>query len=91
MPQTVPAPSDPAERLAVRIVKLANTPGDGDIGPVIAETKRRRGTKPTDAAIKVAIEKGWLRPEGPSYSVTPAGVELGVSRAGKRTRRVMPF
>jgi hypothetical protein len=91
MPQTTPAPLPPAERTAARICRRANAKGITDAGPAIAELTRRVGGDKADAAIKMAIERGWLRREADAYVVSPTGAELGAARSGKKARRVMPF
>jgi len=91
MPQTIPAPAPPAERLAARICRSTNAKGSTDAGPVIAELARRADIGAIGAALSIAQERGWLRRNGDDYIVTPAGAELGRPRWGKRPRRVMPF
>lgn len=91
MRQTNPAPIPPAERLAARICKSTNAKGGTDAGPAIAEARRRANAAEVEAAIGVAVERGWLRRDGATYTIMPGGAELGGSRSGKRTRRVLPF
>lgn len=91
MPKNISAPVPPIERLAARMIKLANAQGTRDIGRAVALLKRRAGIVAIDAAVNLAIEKGWLRRDGGSHTVTRIGVELGASRSGKRTPRVIPF
>ena len=88
MPQT-PTFHTPAERLAAQICRFANARETADAGPALAQF--RKGSKATGAAIKAALDRGWLRRDGDTYVVTPAGAALGRSRWGKRTGRVMPF
>jgi len=59
--------------------------------PAITELRRRMRAETVDAALAAAIERGWMRRAGRAYVVTPAGAELGTSRSGSRSRRVMPF
>lgn len=91
MPETMPPPAPPIERLAVRICRLANAKGGTDAGPALDSVRAHMNAFNVSAAIKVAIERGWLRRDGATYAITPAGAELGGSRWGKRRRRVMPF
>lgn len=90
MPQTSPFLT-PAERLAARICRLANAQDTSDAGPVIARFRQRSKAAVIEGAVKVAIDRGWLRRDGSAYILTLAGVALGRSRSGKRTGRVMPF
>lgn len=91
MPQTMPPPAPPIERLAARICRLTNAKGATDAGPALDAVRIRTNAAKVSAAIKVAIERGWLRRDGATYAVTPAGVALGGSRSGKRRRRVLPL
>ncbi len=82
MPQT---PDIPYTRGAVGradICRLANARGTADIGPVLAQVRRRSSTTITSAAIKAALDRGWLHRDGDSYVVTPSGAALGRSRSG---------
>ena len=80
-----------AEQLAVRMCRSLNARDATDAGPAIGELRRRSTAAVTDASIKAALERGWLRRDGDAYVVTAAGIALGRSRSGKRTGRVMPF
>ncbi len=88
MPQT-PASFTPAERLAAQICRFANARETADAAPALAQFRRR--SKAAGAAVKAALDRGWLRRNGDGYVVTPAGAALGRSRSGKRTGRVLPF
>jgi len=91
MPQTTPAPASPKERLAARICRLTNAKGGLDPAPAITELRRRMKAETVDAALAVAIKRGWMRRAGGAFVITPAGAELGTSRSGTRSQRVMPF
>jgi len=59
---------------------------------VIAIFKQRTSISVVKAALDLAIANQWLRFDGATYSLTPAGAGLGEqSRRGRRTRRVTPF
>jgi hypothetical protein len=81
----------PSDRIAARICRSVNAQGSTDAGPAIAALRQRSTATSVEAAIRVAIERGWLRRNGDAYTVTSSGVALGKSRSGKRTGRVMPF
>jgi hypothetical protein len=80
------------ERLAKRICKAANARDTKDVDAVIATFKQRSKVVVVDAAVAVAVAKGWLRVDGSTYALTQVGVDMGrQSRAGQRARRVIPF
>jgi len=66
--------------------------GTQEAGDIIALFKRRSRHAAVDAAVSVAVEKQWLRFDGATYTLTPAGAKLGSqTRSRRKTRRVLPF
>ena len=90
MPQTSTTLT-PADRLAARICRSTNAKGSTEASPAIADLSRRTKIGEIGAALNAALKRGWLRRNGDAYVLTPAGAELGKSRSGKRTGRVIPF
>jgi hypothetical protein len=92
MRQAAPSMMSPLERLALRICKWLNAQGMADATAAVAVFNQRTNRTLVDAALKLSVEKHWMRYENGTYILTKAGIELGSqSRSRRRVRRLSPF
>jgi hypothetical protein len=70
---------------------LANAQGTTDATAALAVFRQRASRTEVDAAIKMCLEKQWLRLDGATYVLTEAGVKLGSQSRAHPHGRVSPF